>query len=60
MKDLCGDYRDERRQGAGKWEALVGSVRFWVDDRKDTDDPTGSRPKQAGAPVRQTLPQRSG
>ena len=59
MKDFCGDYRDERRQGAGRWEALVGSIRFWSDDRKDADDRPGSRAKRGGAPVRQTLPQRS-
>jgi hypothetical protein len=59
MRDICGDYRDERQQGAGRWEALVGSIRFWVDDREDPDVRTGSRPTHAGAPVRQALPQRS-
>ena len=59
MKDLCGDYRDERQQGAGRWEALVGSIRFWIDDRSDEVDRRESRPRHAGAPARQALPQRS-
>lgn len=58
MKDLCGDYRDERRQGAGKWEALVASIRFWVDDLLGQEDPE-ARPKDAGAPVLEALTQRA-
>jgi len=60
MKDLCGDYRDERRQGAGRWAALVGSIRYWIDDRRGTDDQPEPRPTQAGAPVvRRVAEQRS-
>lgn len=51
MKDLCGDYRDERRQGAGRWAALVGAIRFWVDDRRNLDEQPERRQKPAGAPV---------
>lgn len=58
MKDLCGDYRDERQQGAGRWGALVGAIRFWIDDGSEQDDRPGSRPSQAGAPVPHALPQR--
>jgi hypothetical protein len=51
MKDLCGDYRDERRQEAGRWAALVGAIRYWVDDRSNARDRSEPRPKQASAPV---------
>jgi len=50
MKDLWGDYRDERRQGAGRWAALIGAIRYWIDDRKSLDEPLESR-GPAGAPV---------
>ena len=60
MKDLWGDYRDERRQGAGRRAALVGAIRYWIDDRRSVDDQPEPRAKQAGTTVvRRVAEQRS-
>ena len=59
MKDLCGDYRDERRQGAGRWSALAGAIRFWIDDRRKLDDQPDPRQKQAAPVVHRVAEQRS-
>lgn len=51
MKDLCGDYRDERQQGAGRWAALSGAIRFWIDDRSTPENQSEPGRGQAATPV---------